>query len=391
MRILDLALKDLQQIVREKQAALFLLVMPIAFTAFMGFAFNQGATSTDPRLSVGYIDEDNGSALSENFYALLEASTVVRPVKLEGDQLAQADARVQKNELAAVVVVPIGFHTRPADQLGLTLIADMNTTAAHTARNAVQSALIRLMGAARIAEIAPSGAEADRAAAITRAVQAWSDSPVTIAVEQATVLKAESSPASGFNQSSPGMIVQFAIMGLVTSASILVLERKTRTLARLLTTSLKRWQIIAGHALGMFGLVVFQVALLVIAGQVLFGVNYLREPLAVLIIVAALAMWVTALGLFISTLAKTEDQVVLFSLIAMFLFTALAGAWFPLEVTGPAFNTVGHLTPGAWAMDGLQNIVVRGLGVESALLPAAILAAYALGFFALAVWRFKFE
>jgi len=47
------------------------------------------------------------------------------------------------------------------------------------------------------------------------------------------------------------------------------------------------------------------------------------------------------------------------------------------------------LTPGAWAMDGFQNILIRGLGVASAWRPAAVLLAYAAGFFALAVWRFR--
>ncbi len=42
-------------------------------------------------------------------------------------------------------------------------------------------------------------------------------------------------------------------------------------------------------------------------------------------------------------------------------------------------------------MDGFQNIVLRGGGTGSALLPAGIVLAYALGFFGLAVWRFKFE
>jgi ABC-2 type transport system permease protein len=196
---------------------------------------------------------------------------------------------------------------------------------------------------------------------------------------------------SGNAQASPGMIVQFTILGLVSSASILVLERKTRTLQRMLTTSMRRWEIIAGHTLAMFVVVLTQEALLVVAGQLIFGVDYAREPLAVLMVMAGLAAWIAGLGLFISTLAKVEDQVVVFSLLAMFLFSALGGAWFPLEGTGPAFNTVGHLTPGAWAMDGFQNVVVRGLGVESVLLPAGVLLAYAAAFFGLAVWRFKFE
>ena len=399
MRILDLALKDWQQILREKQAAIFLVIMPIVFTAFMGFAFNQGGGESDPRLPIGFVDQDQ-SALSGEFYTLLQASTVVRPEVLTGEAIVQVDAQVKQNKLAGVVIVPAGFGSRAADDLNVTMVTDMNVTSGHTVRNAVQTSLGRVMGAVKIAEIgvdqiasikafdSESARQAAQQAATIRAAKAWSDSPVTVTVEKATALKEETKSANGFAQSSPGMIVQFAIMGLVTSASILVLERKTRTLSRLLTTSMKRWEIIAGHFLAMFGLVLMQVTLLVLVGQFLFGVNYLREPLAVLLVVVALAAWVSALGLFVSTIAKGEEQVVLFALIAMFLFTALGGAWFPLEVTGPAFNTIGHLTPAAWAMDGLQNVVVRGLGVQSVLLPAGILLAYAIAFFGLAVWRF---
>jgi ABC-2 type transport system permease protein len=61
----------------------------------------------------------------------------------------------------------------------------------------------------------------------------------------------------------------------------------------------------------------------------------------------------------------------------------------PLEVTGAAFRTIGHISPIAWGMDGFENIVARGLGFESVLLPAAALLGYAAFFFLLAVWRFR--
>ena len=81
----------------------------------------------------------------------------------------------------------------------------------------------------------------------------------------------------------------------------------------------------------------------------------------------------------------------MWSLIAMFVFSGLGGTWFPLEFTGPAFSAIGHAMPTAWAMDGFQNIVLRGLGLGSVLLPAGILMAFAALFFGLAVWRFRFE
>jgi ABC-2 type transport system permease protein len=170
---------------------------------------------------------------------------------------------------------------------------------------------------------------------------------------------------------------------------VILLERKNGTLQRLLTTTLRRSEIIAGHLLATFLIVLVQQLLLIVFGQFVLKLNYLREPLAILLIAVAVSLWVACMGLFIGVMARSDDQVILFSLVFMFLFTALGGAWFPLEVSGPAFSTIGHLTPAAWAMDGYQNILLRGLGLDSALLPALILVGYAALFFALAVWRFK--
>jgi ABC-2 type transport system permease protein len=172
---------------------------------------------------------------------------------------------------------------------------------------------------------------------------------------------------------------------------VLVLERKTKTLQRLLTTPISRAEVIAGHALAMFTIGFLQQVLLVGIGQFLFGVDYLRQPLATLLMVVALSLWVASLGLLIGAASKGEEQVVMFSLVAMFVFAALGGAWFPLEVAGKTFAAFGHFMPTAWAMDGFQNIVVRGLGFSSVLRPAALLLAYAAAFYGLAVWRFRFE
>ncbi len=54
---------------------------------------------------------------------------------------------------------------------------------------------------------------------------------------------------NGFVQASSGMIVQFAVFSLLTSAMVLVLERKGKTLERLCTTPISRAEIIGGHVL----------------------------------------------------------------------------------------------------------------------------------------------
>ena len=180
----------------------------------------------------------------------------------------------------------------------------------------------------------------------------------------------------------------FAIFGIISSSTLLVIERKSRTLQRMLTTSISRAEIVGGHLLAMFLISLTQQIILVAAGQFLFGVNYFREPLAILLVMVGLALWTASLGLFIGAVAKNEDQANLFAMIAMFVFSALGGAWFPLEFTGGLFVMIGKLMPSAWAMEGFQNIIVRGLPASSVIMPASILLTYAVGFFGLAVWRF---
>ena len=184
-------------------------------------------------------------------------------------------------------------------------------------------------------------------------------------------------------------MVQFAIFGLVTSAQILVQERKSRTLPRLITTAIHPWQIVAGHLLAMFTISFLQTVMLVIFGQWVLKVDYLREPLGVLLVAVTLGLWIASMGLLIGIVAKEEQQVILYAMITMFLFSAMGGTWFPLESAGGAFAAIGKVLPSAWAMNGLQNILIRGLDWESAGLPAFILLMYALGFFGLAVWRFR--
>jgi ABC-2 type transport system permease protein len=141
----------------------------------------------------------------------------------------------------------------------------------------------------------------------------------------------------------------------------------------------------------MFVMILMQLVILVAFGQLALGVGYMREPLGILLMMVTLALWAASLGLLIGAFAKTEEQVVIYSLIPMFVLSGLGGAWMPLEFTPEAFQTVGHLTPTAWAIDGFENVIVRGLGLDSVLLPAGILLAYAIVFFAIAVWRFEFE
>jgi ABC-2 type transport system permease protein len=401
MRIFDLAFKDLSQIVREKRSLLFLVAMPVLFTLFMGFAFKGAVQTPDPRLPLGFLNQDPQGAISQQLHQSFLNSDSIRLVDIQSSELDASSQKINKGELAGVLVIPENYSQKifAGEKIQLVLVADELSTTGQSLFELVRVPITRLMGSVEISRLAlpanstvPSNEE--RTNLFQSAYAAWNkavESGASIVVEKAIGKNKATDAYAGnaYNQTSPGILLQFAIFGLVTSANILVQERKTHTYQRLITTSMKPTAIIGGHVFAYFLLAFSQQVILVLFGQFFLKVNYFREPLAILLVMITLSLWVSCIGLLISVVARNEQQVVLFSLICMFAFSGLGGAWFPLEGSGPTFATIGHFTPGAWAMDGFQNILIRGQGLSSALLPSGILILYAVIFFAIAIWRFS--
>jgi len=397
MRIFDLALKDLSQIFRDKKSLLFLVAMPIVFTVFMGFAYrNTGADEqADNRIPLAVVNPEPDGVLNKALFARLETSDSVHAVEMNETDAMDA---LRKGDMAGVLLIPVGFseHAVAGEAAQLTLIADPVSAQGQSLYQLLRTPVTQLMSAVEISQasvdlVAAKDATAEQSAAFEMAWSKWNATSKISLVKIEQAIAAPTSDWTGgnpYNQSSPGILVMFAIFGLVTSAQILVQERKSRTLQRLITTAMQPWQIVAGHMLAMFAITFLQTAMLVIFGQLVLKVDYLREPLGILLLSVTLGLWIASLGLLIGVVAKEENQVILYSMVAMFLFSALGGAWFPLETSGGAFAAIGKVMPSAWAMNGFQNILIRGLGMGSVWTAVGVLSAYALFFFVLAVWRF---
>ena len=396
MRILDLAIKDLSQMFRDKQSLLFLVVMPIAFTFFMGFAYRgtSGSENTDTRIPLAVVDPEPDAVLNKMLTGRLDLSEDIRIESMNEEDAMNA---LYKGDVAGVLVIPVGFSEQAAvgKASQLRLIADSTSAQGQSLYQLLRVPVSQLMSAVEAARLAADvqGNPSDYAPAFELAWGKWdvnSRQPL-VKVELAVAGQEDEDWTGGnpYNQASPGILVQFAIFGLVTSAQILVQEKKSRTLQRLITTAMKPWEIVAGHMLAMLTITFLQTVMLVVFGQWVLKVDYLREPLAVLLVAVTLGLWIASMGLLIGVIAKEESQVILYAMIAMFLFSALGGTWFPLEASSGMFATIGNLTPSSWAMTGLQNILIRGLGLESVWTAVGILLAYALFFFVLAIWRFR--
>lgn len=391
IRTFDIMLKDIHQILIDRQTFLFLLIMPVAFTFLFGYAlggFNSG--SSDSRLPVGYITRDD-SWFSQEMHELLADSEVIRLQEFPANKLEEMDKLIANEKLAAGIIIPerYGADFLKGKPIKITLIADNSATSTTTVKSAILSTLIRLDSAAQTANIMEQmiGNQTPFDYIFEETLSAWETPPIRISKIESSAIDPEVNETLAYI--SPGMMLQFAIAGLMTCAQIIVNERKSRSLQRLFTTATRRIHILAGHYLAILGIIFSQFTLLILFGTFALKVNYLRNPPATFLVAFASALCIAALGLLIGVVSKNEDQAVVFSLIPMFVFSGIGGAWMPLEFTSPTFQKIGHISPIAWAMDGFENIASRGLEFNSVLIPVAALLGYATAFFILAAWRFQ--
>ncbi len=391
IRILDITLKDLMQLLRDFKTFMFLLLMPILFTFLFGFAFGGfGGGDSDSRLPVGFLNEDD-RWISVALHDLLTDSDLIRLHEDQHLTASDLDFMVAEGDLAAAIIITQGYSKATlADKTArLIVISETGTSAWTTIEAELLKTVSRLDGAVRTATIIEDldGERIPFKYGFEQTMDAWEDPPITVVETTSSAVIDADEGVEALAHTAPGMMLQFAIAGLLTSATVIVNERKSRTLQRLLTTSARRVHILLGHYLAIFLLIFTQFTLLIMFGQFILKINYLRVPEATLLVAFSAALCIAALGLLIGVLARNEDQAVTFSIVPMFVFSGLGGAWVPLEVTGETFAKIGHISPIAWAMDGFKNVIIRGFGLDSVLVPAAALAGYAVVFFTLAVWR----
>lgn len=175
-----------------------------------------------------------------------------------------------------------------------------------------------------------------------------------------------------------GFIVFFFAF-LLTMLSFLR-ERKQGTMERILTSPIKRTEIILGYILShsvislIQSTVVFIVAIFIFNAQIEFSwINLLQAYLIVyILLLAALGM-----GIFLSTLAKSEFQIIQFIPLVILPFMLLSGVWAPVETLPDWLRPASSFIPLTYANNAMRNILIREQTIFNVLIEFGILAAFA--------------
>jgi ABC-2 type transport system permease protein len=390
-RLWALASKDLLETRRDKLAGLFTIVMPLAFTLFLGLLFSGG----EGQYPLAVANQDRGGDAARQLIVELRKSKVV---EVDIVSVSAVDRRVDDQKAVVGLISPKGSSAaiEEVEKATLVFVRDAGSSAAQSAEQEVAAIAAQQASEQRAAQAAVAAVEREFPAAgfagideqARRAVSAsLSDPALTVTVVQSG--SGASEVPSGFDQTSPGMIINFILFSISTAGIALIMERRNGTLQRLLTTRANKSQMIGGKVLGMFMLTFIQQSILILVGALVFKVDYFADPAALLLVMIGLSLLVSCLGLLLATLFGSEPALISASVMISMAWAAMSGGWFPLEITGPTFSTIGHLLPTAWILDAFRGISLKGWGVADVAPAFGYALAWALGFFILGVWRFR--
>jgi ABC-2 type transport system permease protein len=395
-KILAITWKDALLRFSSRFEWLFFLILPIFFTVVL--AGGSGAPA-DNRVRLLVVDRAQ-TPVSGDLIETLDTSEAVRP---ELASLQDAEDQFSERRVSAVLIIPAGFDLQRLElgSLDLELRLQPNNMNALVASRAVQASMSRVSSVVDIAKASVAEAErvqpfdsaADRQAyfqaSLAQAQAEMSQAPDRVDVEQgATEDQVEYDPRAN---SSAGQLITWVFIPLIGISALFATERRTGTLRRLLVSPTRRSTYLLGTITGQVALALVQMLLLVGFGILVMNLNWGRSPGALALMLVASTLAAAALGTTLGTFVESEGQANGLSIMLGMVMALLGGCWYPIELFPEFVRNAVKVLPTTWAMQGLLDIVLRGLGLSEVLLEAGVLLGFAALLFAVGVWRFRYE
>ena len=217
------------------------------------------------------------------------------------------------------------------------------------------------------------------------------------AIESETIYGSDGDSESRFfNAFAPALVgfVVFFLIFILTGISFLR-ERIGGTLERLLATPVRRLEIAVGYSLGFAIFATIQVALILffVLGTLNIdladplpdinfglGVPIAGSPALAFVITLLLAISAVNLGIFLSTFARTEFQILQFIPLVIVPQGLLSGIFWPIDSLPGVLKPIAYLMPMTYGIDGLREVLIKGSGIDAwaVQLDIIVLAAVAL-------------
>jgi ABC-2 type transport system permease protein len=359
-RVLAVTRRIVELFRHDHRSLALVVVAPLLVTALLGWVV-RGSAEGQVRLLV--VDADRGPAGTQ-LVAALRAAAAGGTVEVVdgGSDASVVRARLAEGDADVALVVPEGFTAALAGG-GEPTLRLVTPGVDPAGEGGAAGAVVELLGRS-VRALLPGGLGA-RLPSLER-------STVYLPVD-----------ADALDAIAPVFLGYFAyfFVFILTGISFLR-ERLGGTLERLLATPVTRAEIVLGYSLGFGIFATLQVVLL--TGFVLLhwevppigplpafvvglDVPSAGSPVLAFGFALALAVGAVSLGIFLSTFARTEFQILQFIPIVIVPQGLLGGIFWPVERLPDLLRPIAGVLPLTYAVEGLRAVMIRGAGLDDPL------------------------
>ncbi|MFA8341882.1 MAG: ABC transporter permease [Rhodothermaceae bacterium] len=336
--------KEFLQFKRDPKMFAMIIIAPIIQLIFLGYAANLDVET----VKLAFFDQDK----TETSRALIRKYEATGYIVAEHyiDNYDDAEELLNKGEVIGVIVIPVDFEKRierneTVAVQGLFDGTDGNTTSisAGYVASTTGSFSFDLVNDF----INKNGKELNTTGNLEAEIRVWYNPELKSRVFMV-----------------PGIVgLLLMIITLVLTSLAVVKEKEIGTLEQLIVTPIKPIQLLIGK-LVPFGILGFvSVLVVLLAMYLIFGIA-VRGNIIFLLFASLLFIFSTlGLGLFVSTISKTQQQAMMLAIFAgMMPMVYFSGFAFPLENMPEIIQKLAYIIPLKYFITIIRGVILKGIG-----------------------------
>jgi ABC-2 type transport system permease protein len=351
-RIMALTGRIVRQVLRDRRTLALIFVVPIFIMALLDLVLT--SASSVQTLALVRPSGVGSERVNSLLNTLLPGKDKLKTIDIS---TGQVDTTLKNGDATAALVFPADFAQQvfssqhPQVQI---VLEGSDSTVASTMNDLCQS-ITHELGIALAIAMAQQGQGAQNPATTTGSL------PFTIASPHYLY----GGPQYTFNDSLAPVFIgvfSFFFVFLLTSVAFLR-ERSQGTIERVMVSPLKRTELVIGYVCGftLFALVQSLVILLFVV--FVLRVHYSGNLALVFLVSALLTIGSVNLGIFLSTFAQNEFQVVQFIPLVFGIQVFLSGIFWPIDGLPKLLQPVSYILPLTYANDALRGVMLKGDGI----------------------------
>jgi ABC-2 type transport system permease protein len=184
---------------------------------------------------------------------------------------------------------------------------------------------------------------------------------------------------SVLNYIAPALLATLALFfGFLLTGISFLRERSQGTMERLMASPLSRLDIVIGYLFGFFIFALVQTLIILLFTIYVLDVTYHGDLWQIFVFQIVVIAGAVNLGIFISTFARNEFQMVQFIPLIIFPQVFLCGVLWPVEQMPNYLQWLSTILPLTYAVDGLRSIMLRGENLIDVGFELAVLVGFAI-------------